>query len=165
MCVGLAERGAPPPDRAAGTAATAAAVAANAVATTAVAAAAVAGTPVTPASTDRMAPSAYMGEHDPVGAHEVAAAIRRPQVRDFVRAFGGVADEPEAAQHNTAALNHSLRSLSRGDTLHIPAQVDELPLPLPLPPPLPLLLALPLTPSARRRSTSLAASRATGWST
>ena len=71
---------------------------------------------------DRMAPPAYMGEHDPVGDHTVESTIKRPQVRDFVRAFGGVADEPQAARHNTAALNHSLRSLSRGDTLHVPAQ-------------------------------------------
>ena len=70
----------------------------------------------------RMAPPAYMGEHDPVGDHTVESTIKRPQVRDFVRAFGGVADEPQAARHNTAALNHSLRSLSRGDTLHVPAQ-------------------------------------------
>ena len=62
-----------------------------------------------------------MAEHDAVG-HAMEATVRRPQVRDFVRAFGGVADEPQAAGHNTAALNHSLRSLGRGDTLHVPAQ-------------------------------------------
>ena len=63
-----------------------------------------------------------MGEPDAVGHHAMEATGRRPQVRDFVRAFGGVADEPQAAGHNTAALNHSLRSLGRGDTLHVPAQ-------------------------------------------
>jgi polygalacturonase len=69
-----------------------------------------------------MAPPAYMGEHGPVGDHTVEATITRPQIHDFVRAFGGVADEPQAARHNTAALNHSLRSLGRGDTLHVPAE-------------------------------------------
>ena len=68
-----------------------------------------------------MAPAAYMGEFEPI-SDGVEATMRTPQVRDFVRAFGGVAGEPRAAQHNTAALNHSLRSLSRGDTLYIPAQ-------------------------------------------
>ena len=63
-----------------------------------------------------------MVKHDAVGHHAMEATVRRPQVRDFVRAFGGVADEPQAAGHNTAALNHSLRSLGRGDTLHVPAQ-------------------------------------------
>ena len=63
-----------------------------------------------------------MAEHDADGHHAMEGTVRRPQVRDFVRAFGGVADEPQAAGHNTAALNHSLRSLGRGDTLHVPAQ-------------------------------------------
>ena len=47
-------------------------------------------------------------------------------MRDFIRAFGGVPDEPRAAQHNTAALNHSFASLRRGDTLHIPSHTFHL---------------------------------------
>ena len=73
-----------------------------------------------------MAPSANMGSHSSFADKlspfdDEVEPVRRPRVRDFIRAFGGVADDPLAAQHNTAALNHSLRSLSRGDTLHIPA--------------------------------------------
>lgn len=43
-------------------------------------------------------------------------------MHDFVHTFGGVADDPRAAQHNTAALNHSFRNLRRGDKLHVPEQ-------------------------------------------
>ena len=79
----------------------------------------------------------HMGERDADGHDAMEATVMRPQVRDFVRAFGVVADEPQAAGHNTAALDHSLRSLGRGTRCMC----------------------------RRRRSTSLAVSRATGWST
>ena len=52
-----------------------------------------------------------MGRHDAVGHHATEATVRRPQVRDFVRAFGGVADEPQAARHNTAALHEGFSVL------------------------------------------------------
>lgn len=45
--------------------------------------------------------------------------MRGPEL-DFTVAFGGVPDDPTAAAHNTAALNHSLRSLKAGETLLIP---------------------------------------------
>uniref|UniRef100_A0A7S3C172 Pectate lyase superfamily protein domain-containing protein n=1 Tax=Haptolina ericina TaxID=156174 RepID=A0A7S3C172_9EUKA len=52
-------------------------------------------------------------------SHRSASRPLSP-THDFALAFGGIPDDPSAAQHNTAALNHSLRALKPGDTLLIP---------------------------------------------